>query len=145
MPHRETSRKTIELVHDFAKRIGQIPIYLKKESHFYVFNAMYFALNRAAIKLVRNGVASIEDIDRSWMGITKMEIGPFGMLDGVGIDTACEICQYWAKEYSDPELQATADFLDDYADKGRLGIKSGQGFYTYPNPIYQQPGFLEKE
>ena len=145
MPHRGTSRETIELVHDFARRIGQIPIYLKKESPFYVFNAMYFAFTRAAINLVRNDIASIEDIDRSWMGVTKMEIGPFGMMDAVGIDTALKIFKNWAKKSNDPELQATADILVDYVDKGNLGIKSGQGFYTYPNPDYQQPGFLESK
>ena len=106
---------------------------------------MYFALNRAVIKLVRNDVASIEDIDRSWMGVTKMEIGPFGMMDAVGIDTALKIFKNWAKKSNDPELQATADILVDYVDKGNLGIKSGQGFYTYPNPDYQQPGFLESK
>jgi len=142
MPHPGTSSETIELLYAFAERIGQIPIVLKKESHRYVFNAMFDGLLGAALTLVRTRIASVEDIDRAWMGCMKMPRGPFGMLDGVGLDTAWEISQYWAKELDDPERQAIADFLREYVDKGWLGIKSGRGFYSYPDPAYRDPGFL---
>jgi 3-hydroxybutyryl-CoA dehydrogenase len=145
MPHPGTSTETLETLNAFARRIGQIPIVLKKESYGYVFNAMLNALNGAALSLAVSGVASVEDVDRAWMGVMKTPIGPFGILDLVGLKTAWDITQYSAKTLGDPKLQANADFLKGYLDQGWLGLQSGQGFYTYPRPAFQQPGFLSGE
>ena len=145
MPHPRTSKETVDLLHAFAKRIGQIPIFVRKENPAYVFNAMYNAWNEAAIKLLIKGVASVEDIDRAWMGVTKMPMGPFGGLDLVGLETVWRIADHMAKQTKDPEYQAMAAFFKDYVDKDWLGVKSGRGFYTYPNPAFQQPGFLTGE
>jgi 3-hydroxybutyryl-CoA dehydrogenase len=142
MPHTGTSAETTELVLAFARRIGQIPIHLRRESYGYVFNAMYTAVNEAALTLVANGVASLEDVDRAWMGIFKMPIGPFGMLDGVGLDTTWHIADYWARQTGDPQRRTNADFLKTYLDRGCLGAKSGEGFYRYPNPAYARPDFV---
>jgi 3-hydroxybutyryl-CoA dehydrogenase len=142
MPHPGTSPETVALLHAFARRIGQIPIVLKKENYGYVFNFMLSALNRAALTLAANEIASVEDIDRAWMGVMKMPLGPFGILDVVGLETAWDITQYWAGVLNDPQLQTNADFIKKYLDQGRAGLKNGQGFYSYPNPAYQQPGFL---
>ncbi|MEI7990409.1 MAG: 3-hydroxyacyl-CoA dehydrogenase [Chloroflexota bacterium] len=142
MPHAGTNAETVELLIAFAKRIGQIPIVSKKENYGYVFNAMYNALNREAITLAANGIASVEDIDRAWMGVMKMPLGPFGMLDGVGLDTAWHITQYWANTLNDPQLKINADFLKTYVDQGFVGIKNGRGFYSYPDPLYARPEFL---
>jgi 3-hydroxybutyryl-CoA dehydrogenase len=143
MPHAGTSAETTELLLAFARRIGQIPIALRKESFGYVFNALYTAMNREALTLVANGVASVEDVDRAWMGIMKMPIGPFGMLDGVGLDTVWHITDYWARQLGDPQISANAEFVRTYLDRGRLGLKSGSGFYQYPHPAYEAPEFLE--
>jgi 3-hydroxybutyryl-CoA dehydrogenase len=145
MPHPGTAPETVDLLRAFARRIGQIPIICQKESHGYVFNAMLNALNRAALTLVANGVASVQDVDRAWMGVMKMSIGPFGILDGVGLDTAWDITAHWAKALGDPQLRRNADFLKQYVDQGHLGAKSERGFYTYPSPAYQRPGFLTGE
>ena len=131
MPHPGTSPETIETLLGFSVRIGQIPIQLRKESPGYVFNAMYNALNREAITLATNGVATIEDIDLAWTTVTKMPHGPFGMLDFVGIDTAWHITQYWATVTQDPQLLANAAWLKGYVDTGRTGVKAGKGFYDY--------------
>jgi len=131
MPHPGTSPETIETLLGLSVRIGQIPIQLRKESPGYVFNAMYNALNREAITLATNGVATIEDIDLAWTTVTKMPHGPFGMLDFVGIDTAWHITQYWATVTQDPQLLANAAWLKDYVDTGRTGVKAGKGFYDY--------------
>ena len=143
MPHPGTSHDTTELLLAFARRIGQIPIHVRKESYGYVFNAMYTAVNEAALTLVANGVASLEDVDRAWMGIFKMPIGPFGMLDGVGLDTTFHIADYWARQTGDAQRRTNADFLKTYLDRGCLGAKSGEGFYRYPDPAYARPGFVE--
>jgi 3-hydroxybutyryl-CoA dehydrogenase len=143
MPHSGTSTETTELLLAFARRIGQIPIRLRKESSGYVFNAMYNAINHAAITLVANRVTSVEDADRAWMGIFKMPIGPFGMLDGVGLDTVWHITDYWATRTGDAQTRTNADFIKAYVDRGCSGTKSGEGFYRYPNPAWAAPGFVE--
>jgi 3-hydroxybutyryl-CoA dehydrogenase len=143
MPHPGTAAEVVTLVRDFAVSINQIPMVLHKENHGYVFNAMYNALNSEAIALVANGVASVHDVDRAWMGIMKMRVGPLGMLDDVGLDTAWHIMQSAAATHDDPQILKNAEFLKkEYLDKGWLGAKSGRGFYTYPDPEYLDPDFL---
>lgn len=142
MPLPGTAPETTDLLWAFARKIGQIPIHVRKESPGYVFNAMYNAVNREAITLAANGVASVEDVDRAWMAIFKMPIGPFGMLDGVGLDTVWHITDYWAGVSGDAQLRRSATFLKGYLDRGCLGIKSGEGFYRYPGPAYARPDFV---
>jgi 3-hydroxybutyryl-CoA dehydrogenase len=143
MPHAGTAPDVTEVVLAFARRIGQVPIELRREYNGYVFNSMYSALNRAAITLAQQGVASIEDIDRSWMHVTKAPVGPLGALDAVGLDTVWTITDYWARQLGDEQLRANATWLKAYVDRGDLGVKSGRGFYSYPNPAYAQPGFIQ--
>lgn len=143
MPHPGTAPEVTQLVLVFADRIGQVPIELRREHHGYVFNAMYSALNREAITLAQQGVASIEDIDRAWMHVTKAPVGPLGALDAIGLDTVWTITDYWARELNDEQLRANARFLRAYVDRGDVGVKSGRGFYTYPDPAYSQPGFIQ--
>jgi 3-hydroxybutyryl-CoA dehydrogenase len=145
MPQPGTAEDVLDLLEAFARRIDQIPIRLTKESHGYVLNAMLNAFLRAATSLASKQVTTIENVDRAWMGVMKMPIGPFGILDQVGLETAFDINQYWANLLNDPELQANADFLKTYVDKGWLGVKTGRGFYSYPNPRYQTPGFVSGE
>jgi 3-hydroxybutyryl-CoA dehydrogenase len=144
MPHAGTAPRVTEVVHAFARRIGQVAIVLRRERSGYVFNSMYTALNRAAITLAAEGVASVEDIDRAWMHVTKSPGGPFAGLDVVGIDTAWKITDHWAHELpSDSQLRRNADFLKAYVDRGELGVKTGKGFYSYPDPAFARPGFTQ--
>ncbi|MFZ1042514.1 MAG: 3-hydroxyacyl-CoA dehydrogenase [Anaerolineales bacterium] len=145
MPHKGTDPEITACVLNFAHNIGQIPIYLKKENHSYVFNTMFSAVNQEALKLAASSVATVEDIDRAWMGITEMRIGPFGMMDLVGLDTVWHIAHYWAKRaFFIPQLKKNSDFVKSYVDRGWLGVKSERGFYTYPNPSFQNPDFIMK-
>jgi 3-hydroxybutyryl-CoA dehydrogenase len=146
MPHPGTSAEVVSLIRDFAVAIGQVPMVLKKENYGYVFNAMYSALTGAAITLAANDIASVEDIDRAWMGVMKTPYGPLGTLDVVGLDTVWHISEYFANTLNDPQVRKNADFLKrEYVDKGWLGVKNGRGFYTYPDPAYQDPNFVECE
>lgn len=145
MPHPGTSQETVDLLYAFAKKIGQIPIVMKKESHQYLLNAMLGALNTAAVKLAVDGVASVEDIDRAWMGVMGMPIGPFGILDVVGLKTVFDIVSFWATTLNDPQMNVNSKFIKTFVDKGWLGVKTGHGFYTYPDPAYARPGFVSGE
>jgi 3-hydroxybutyryl-CoA dehydrogenase len=143
MPHPGTSRQTLDAVLEFCNNIDQFPIELKKEQHGYVFNTMLSELFASALTLASKDVASIEDIDRAWMGIMKTKVGPFGIMDSVGLETVYKITDYWAGVNNDPKTMANADFLKKYVEKGDLGVKTGKGFYNYPDPIFSKPEFMK--
>jgi 3-hydroxybutyryl-CoA dehydrogenase len=146
MAHAGTAAETVELLRAFAKRIGQVPLVLNKEHARYVMNDFLEAINSTAIRLFESGVASIEDIDRAFMIVMGVSKGPFAILDLVGLDTVWHIMESNARVARSPEALAAADkFKKQYIDKGLLGVKAGKGFYTYPNPAYERPGFLAGE
>jgi 3-hydroxybutyryl-CoA dehydrogenase len=99
---------------------------------------MLMALIGSAGKLRTKEVASIEDIDKSWMVNFHMPMGPFGILDSIGLDTAWHVTH----KLEDPSSQAFAALVKTYIDAGKLGEKTGEGFYTYPHPAYRDPDFL---
>lgn len=142
MPHPGTSSQTMALVREFAESMGQIPIVLSKENNGYVFNSMLMALIGSALSLAAKGVTTIQEIDRSWMGVMHTQVGPFGIMDSIGLDTCWKVTDYWANKRNDPQAKANAAFLKGYLDQNRCGIKTGQGFYTYPNPTFSRPDFM---
>jgi 3-hydroxybutyryl-CoA dehydrogenase len=139
MPHPGTDPKLIPLLMDFGRSLDQVPVLVKKENHGYLFNSMLMAFIGAAGKLLTKEVGSLEDIDKSWMVNFHMHMGPFGILDTIGLDTAWHV----TKSQPDGNSQRFAALLKSYIDAGKLGEKSGEGFYKYPNPAYRQEGFLE--
>ncbi|MCU0596818.1 MAG: 3-hydroxyacyl-CoA dehydrogenase [Desulfobacterota bacterium] len=142
MPHPGTDPAVTQRVHDFALSIGQIVIVLHRENSGYVFNTMLSSLFTSALTLASRKVAAVEDIDRAWMGVMHTPMGPFGIMDQVGLSTVWTITDYWAKKTGDSQAQANADFLKQYVDRGHLGFKTNQGFYSYPNPAYTEEDFL---
>ena len=138
MPHGGTQDWIPPLLMEMGTRLWQTPVLVKKENPGYVFNFMLMAFIGAAGALKTMDVASIEDIDRSWMGNFKMDMGPFGILDTVGLDTAWHI----TSNQPDKKSQAFAAFLKTYIDQGKLGVKTGEGFYGYPNPKYKDTDFV---
>jgi 3-hydroxybutyryl-CoA dehydrogenase len=138
MPHPGTEEGVVDFLKQLGVALKQTPIVLQRESPGYVFNAMLMALLGAAGALVTYDVASIHDVDRAWMGNFKMDRGPFGILDTVGLDTAWHI----VKARKDEKSQRFARLLRTYVEQGKLGVKSGEGFYTYPNPAFKQAGFV---
>ncbi len=144
MPHPGTDAEVVALVEAFARRIGQVPIVLRRERSGYVFNAMLNVLLEAAQSLVAGGVAAAEDVDRAWMGITKMDRGPFGTMDHIGLDTVWQVVHLAAERTERRDLRRNAAYLKEhFLDQGRLGVKSGAGFYAYPDPAFARRGFVE--
>lgn len=138
MPHAGTDPQVCTLLMELGTRLRQTPVFVKREAPGYVFNQMLMALIGAAGSLVTHDVASIEDVDRSWMGNFKMDMGPFGILDAIGLDTAWHV----TRNQQDARSQRFAKLLQTYLDQGKKGVKTGAGFYTYPEPAYRQPGFI---
>ena len=138
MPHPGTASWLIELLDAMGKKLNQIPVRMKKENPGYIFNTMLMAFLGAAGALVTYDIAAIEDVDRSWMGNFSMPAGPFGIMDQIGLDTAWHVTH----KMKDARSQKFASFLKGYIDQGKLGVKTGEGFYKYPNPSYQSATFL---
>jgi 3-hydroxybutyryl-CoA dehydrogenase len=139
MPHPGTDPDLIPLLEVLGRRLNQVPVLVKKENPGYIFNTMLMALIGAAGKLKTRDVAEIEDIDKSWMVNFHMPMGPFGILDSIGLETAWHVTH----NMPDTASQAFAKLLKTYIDQGKLGEKTGEGFYKYPNPSYRDPSFVE--
>jgi 3-hydroxybutyryl-CoA dehydrogenase len=143
MPHPGTAAEVTPRLVAFARSIDQIPIVLQKETPGYVFNAMLDGILQTAMLLAADGKASVEDIDRAWMGVTRMPVGPFGMIDLVGVDLVYHIAKRMPLLMRlTPPAQRLLRFLKGYVDQDRLGVKSRQGFYSYPDPAFSRPDFI---
>lgn len=144
MGHPGTANSVFDDVVDFAKAIGMITLPLYKEQPGYILNSLLVPLLGAATNLLVNGVSDVETIDKTWMVATGAPVGPFGILDVVGITTAYNINKMAADKTHDPIKIKTVEFLkENFIDKGKLGIATGEGFYKYPDPAYKNKDFLK--
>jgi 3-hydroxybutyryl-CoA dehydrogenase len=137
-----TSDETIENVRQFARTLGLTPLLVRKESTGFIFNRVWRAIKKECLHLVDDGVASHEDVDRAWMIFFGTQAGPFGMMDRVGLDVVRDIEMVYHHESGDAS-DAPPKLLLDKIESGELGIKTGKGFYIYPNPAFQAPGWLK--
>jgi 3-hydroxybutyryl-CoA dehydrogenase len=137
-----TSADTLTRARHFARTIGLTPLLVRKESTGFLFNRVWRAIKKECLHLVDDGVASHEDVDRAWMILTGMPTGPFGLIDMIGLDVVRDIELVYYHESGDA-TDAPPPLLLDKIAEGALGMKTGKGFYTYPNPAFQAPGWLQ--
>ncbi|MET7782148.1 MULTISPECIES: 3-hydroxyacyl-CoA dehydrogenase [Streptomyces] len=143
MAHPGTSAQTLTEVTAFAVEIGMLPIPVRKEQNGYVVNTWLVPFLNAAQTLVTNGVATPEDVDRTFL-YTGAKFGPLGMMDVIGMKTVHDVLSHWGRENDDAQMSANADYIKkNFLDRGRLGLQTSKGYYDYPDPAYQRPGFLE--
>lgn len=147
MAHPGTSDTTLTEVTEFAIEIGMVPIAVRKEQPAYVMNTLNGALIHAAQSLVTNGVSTPEDVDRVHMKLNPgARIGLFGMLDVVGMRTLYNVLTSpWSEQNGDPaQMRANAEYVKtNFLDAGKFGRENGSGYYDYPNPSFEKPGFLD--
>jgi 3-hydroxybutyryl-CoA dehydrogenase len=137
-----TSAATIDTLRRYVLSTGGVPLVLKKEYPGYVLNAMLGPVLGCALALVAESVASPEDVDRAWMSGLSAPMGPFGMMDLFGVNVIYDSWQYRKEDRFSPSLRPKIlTLLQPMIDNRELGMKSGRGFYYYPNPLYSQPGF----
>jgi 3-hydroxybutyryl-CoA dehydrogenase len=111
------------------------------ESTGFIFNRIWRAIKKECLSVVDEGVASFEDVDRAWMSLYNADIGPFGLMDRVGLDVVRDIELVYYEESRDPS-DAPPRILLDKIELGDLGVKTGKGFYNYPNPLFREEGWL---
>ena len=136
-----TSDDTYDTVAAFMRSINVMPVRVRRESTGFIYNRIWRAVKKEALKVVDSGVASHEDVDRTWMIQMDMSRGPCAMMDIVGLDVVADIEMVYYRQSGD-ESDAPPKVLLDMIEKGELGVKTGKGFYTYPNPSWQSPDFL---
>lgn len=121
--------ETIAAARGFAESCGKTPVDVADAAGF-VVNAILFPYLNSAVRLHERGIASIEDIDTAMKGGANMPMGPFALLDLVGLDVSVAILDALHRENPDPYLQP-AQSLRRMVSAGHLGRKSGRGFYEY--------------
>lgn len=140
-----TDADVLDALTAFAKQIGILPLRVQKESTGFIFNRVWRAIKKEVLKVADSGVASFQDIDRAWMikfGIR--DLPPFAEMDRIGLDVIQDIEKHYASESGDP-ADLPPPILTDKVARGDLGQKTGQGFYSYPNPAYAVADFLKPD
>jgi 3-hydroxybutyryl-CoA dehydrogenase len=141
MEHPDTASATMEAVIAFVHRLGLVPIRVRREIMGYAVNRIWRAIKKETLSLVDGGYATHEDIDRGWMLEWDAPMGPCGLMDKVGLDVVRDIEMMYYRESGDP-ADRPPQLLYEMIEAGKLGEKTGEGFYSYPNPAYEQDGWL---
>jgi 3-hydroxybutyryl-CoA dehydrogenase len=127
-----TSDDTFERAYGFARRLGKEPIAARDRSGF-VVNLLLVPYLLDAVRQLERGVASTHDIDVGMVLGCAHPMGPLALCDFVGIDTLHRIAEIMYQEYRE-ERYAPPPLLRRLLSMGRLGRKSGAGFYDWSGP-----------
>lgn len=123
----DTDPAVFAAVVEFAKAIGMVPIELHKEKAGYVLNSLLVPFLNTAAELAAGGYADPSAVDDTWRIATGAPVGPFQIYDIIGLTTPYNIMAN-----GDAESQKLAAWLkENYIDKGKLGLATGEGFYKY--------------
>ena len=136
-----TSEESLLAAREFVRSVGCVPLAVQKEILGFCFNSVWRAVKRQSLYMWANGFVDFRDIDRAWMVFTGMTYGPFFLMDLVGLDVILAVEQIYFNDSADPRDEPPA-LLKAKVDRGELGVKSGCGFYSYPDPECAGEGFL---
>jgi 3-hydroxybutyryl-CoA dehydrogenase len=123
------SDATIEAAKAFATACGKTPVEVDDRAGFIV-NALLFPYLNNAVRTLETGVATRDDIDAAMKGGCNFPMGPFELLDLVGLDTSLAILEALYAEFQDPNY-APRPLLRRMVSAEQLGRKTGRGFYDY--------------
>jgi 3-hydroxybutyryl-CoA dehydrogenase len=126
-----TSDQTIKTAWAFVETLGKTPVATTDTTGFIV-NRLLVPYLLEAIRLLEAGIASKEDIDQAMKLGCGYPMGPFALLDLVGLDTTLFVAEVMFQEFREPRL-APPPLLRRMVLAGQLGRKSGKGFYDYPS------------
>lgn len=139
-----TSDEVMQSVYDFGVSLGLVTAIVNGESKGFIINRIWRAVKRESLRVVDEGAASPEDVDRLWMMFFQTQYAPFGIMDMVGLDVVSDIETSYQLVTLDP-TDTPSPVLARKIAAGELGEKTGKGFYDHPNPAYLRPDFLKGE
>ena len=123
-----TDPRVMGLLMQTLTSYGVVPFEVRAESVGFIYNRIWAAIKREALAVVAEGVATPDEVDRIFTVSLRAPMGPFRMMDLVGLDVALDIEEHYAA-LRDGIPESPRLLLRDHIDQGRLGMKSGRGFY----------------
>jgi len=126
-----TSNDTIATTIELAKKMGKITVEVKKDSPGFIVNRIMIPHMLEAIKIVEEGIASVEDVDIAVKNGLNYPMGPFELMDLTGIDIAYFVAEYFYKELNKESKWVSPNLLKTMIRAGKLGRKTGGGWYDY--------------
>jgi 3-hydroxybutyryl-CoA dehydrogenase len=126
-----TSDDTIKIARDLAERMGKVTVEVKKDSPGFIVNRIMIPHMLEAIKIVEEGIATIEDVDKAVKNGLNYPMGPFQLMDLTGIDIAYFVTEYFYKELNKESKWVAPNLLKTMIRAGKLGKKTGGGWYNY--------------
>ena len=132
----KTTDETADLCYRLLLKLGKKPVRVLKEVPGFLFNRLQLALYRKALYCLETGVATAEDIDRvvkAGYGFRLANLGPLETSDFGGLDTFYRLAQHLFPDLSD--AKSAPPVLEKFVKEGMLGVKTGEGFYSYPPAV----------
>lgn len=126
----ETSEETFQAMTNWGKAMGKATVTCKDTPGFIV-NRLLVPYMMESVRMVERGDATPQDVDTAMKLGAGYPMGPFQLADYVGLDTTKFIIDGWAKAYPDEELFKPSALLNQLVKDGKLGAKTGEGFYKY--------------
>ena len=127
----DTSDETTRIVMEIARKMGKEPVEVRKDTPGFIVNRLMIPHMIEAIKMVEEGVASIEDIDKAVKMGLNYPMGPFELMDLSGIDIALHVTEYLYKELNKESKWCAPTLLRSMIRAGKLGRKTKAGWYKY--------------
>lgn len=125
-----TSNETIAATEELSKQMGKITVEVKIDSPGFIVNRIMMASAIEAVKLLQEGVASVEDIDKAVKLGLNYPMGPFELMDFTGVDINVFVADYFCDEFKDSRWNPPLA-IKQLIKAGRLGRKTGAGWYDY--------------
>ena len=132
VPGKDTSDEAVQLTKAVLQKVGKRPVVCRENPGF-IHNYIQLAMTRAAILLVEMGIGTAEDVDavvKNGFALRLAQLGPIGTVDYAGLETLLDVLKYLYEKTGDSTFKPPA-ILEEKVAKGELGLKTGQGFYTY--------------
>jgi 3-hydroxybutyryl-CoA dehydrogenase len=126
-----TSDQTVTVSTELAKKMGKVTVEVKKDSPGFIVNRTMIPHMIEAIKIVEEGIASMEDVDIAVKNGLNYPMGPFELMDLTGIDIAYFVTEYLHKELSKELKFGSPNLLKTMVKANRLGRKTGAGWFDY--------------
>ena len=141
-----TLPQVMEMGIRWIRSLGCTPLTVNKELLGFCFNRVWRAVKREVLYMWANGFVDYRDVDRAWMIFNGMKknpnrFGPFALMDRVGLDVIYDIEMVYYNDSGDPK-DHPPKALKEKIVQGELGVKTGKGFYTYPEPEFMNADFL---
>jgi 3-hydroxybutyryl-CoA dehydrogenase len=129
----QTDRGALDTLLTVLPEFDIHPFEARRESVGFIFNRIWAAIKRESLAVVAEGVARPQDVDAMFKLNWHMPVGPFQMMDQVGLDVVLDIENHYAEDNSHLPI-GPRELLHAYVDAGKLGVKTGEGFYNHPAP-----------